>query len=396
MQVRKKKDIEREEFIYDGAIDQGLEGIVACRTAISTILDGNLYYRGYGIQDLSENSSFEEVVFLLWNNRLPTLQELKAFKEKLNSFLILDQDLLRGLRSLPTQNVHPMSWLRTAISYLALFEENKRDRGEGHEIENQSQKRMEAAFNLTAKVGQLVALFERIRNKEDYISPQIDKSLAWNFHYCFSGKEPDSRVVDIFDKCLILHADHELNCSTFSIRVTSSTLSDVYSAIVSAIGTLKGPLHGGANEQVMRTLESIGRVENVTGWLRKALSQKKKIMGFGHRVYKDGDPRAHVLKEMSKSLTKRMSQYKWFEISEKLEQEVRMSKNLLPNVDFYSATVYYAMGIPLDLFTPIFATARIGGWFAHIFEQHVNNRIYRPRAEWVGGSILKWVPFGKR
>lgn len=373
---------------YTGSVNKGLEGVVVCKTAISRIKNGALFYRGFAIEDLAKNSHFEEVLFLLWNDKLPTASELKEFRRTLNSNLKLETPFFKALKALPTKNVHPMAWLRTAISFLALHEKDSES------LEEEKVKKI--AFSLTARVGQLMALFERLRQGQEYVPPLEEKSLAWNFLYSLTGKEPSSEEEKIFDTCLILHADHEMNCSTFSARVTGSSLSDVFSSIVSAIGTLKGPLHGGANEQVMKTLKKIGSPGRAKTWLKEALLLKKKIMGFGHRVYKDGDPRAKILREMSKKITHKTSQSKWFEISQILEEEMKKAKGLLPNVDFYSATVYYSMGIPLDLYTPIFAVSRMGGWLAHLIEQMTYNRIYRPLSEWIGKDHLKWVPADKR
>lgn len=373
--------------VYAGAVDKGLEGVIACTTAISSIVDATLCYRGYLIEDLAANSSYEEVVFLLWNDRLPSKQELDNFKKTLSKDISLKPETVSMLKLLPTKDVHPMAWLRTAVSSLALWDEDAQDDSE--------QARFRVASRLTAKMGTLVALFERFRQGKDYVEPNPEKSFAWNFNYMLTGKEPDQDIVDVFDTCMILHADHELNCSAFASRVTASSLSDVYSAVTSGIGALKGPLHGGANEQVMRMLIEVGSVEKAKEWVKDALASKKKIMGFGHRVYKNGDPRAKILRGMSEKLcNKAGTQY--YEMSKIIDETVQKEKGLLPNVDFYSASVYYSMGIPLDLYTPIFATSRVSGWLAHIFEQYSNNRIYRPRGEWVGKNGLKYTPISER
>lgn len=353
---------------YDKAIDRGLEGVVACSTGISSIIDTNLAYRGYRIEELA-TYSFEKVVYLLWNNKLPSDEELSAFKKSLSEYMSLDDKLVEELRLLPV-DCHPMAFLRTAVSIVSLYAKQDEDK-------------QVSCLKLVAKMGMLVALFERLRNSKDVVKPKPNRGLAWNFLYCISGREPEETLVNVFDKCLVLHADHELNCSTFSARVTSSSLSDIYSAIISAIGTLKGPLHGGANEQVMLMLKEIGSIDNAKPWIEKALLEKKLIMGFGHRVYKNGDPRAKILKEMSGELARKTNSV-WFEISKIVEQAVKEKKGLLPNVDFYSATVYYSMGIPTDLYTPIFASSRVSGWLAHILEQYSNNRIYRPRGKYIG------------
>lgn len=373
--------------VYDGAVDKGLEGVIACTTAISSIVDATLCYRGYTIEDIAENSSFEEVVFLLWNNRLPKQDELASFQKSLSSEMALEPGLVDVLKSLPTE-VHPMAWLRTAVSTMGLWDADANDMSE--EANNRK------AIRLSAKMATLVATFQRLRTGKDLVEPKSDKSVAWNFLYMLNGEEPTADMVKVFDTCLILHADHELNCSAFASRVTASSLSDMHSAIVSAIGALKGPLHGGANEQVMRTLKEIGSPENLIPWLDQALAEKKKIMGFGHRVYKNGDPRAKILRSMSKSMTESSSEPQWFAMSKTLDDEVRTRKGLLPNVDFYSASVYYAMGIPLDIYTPIFAVSRVTGWIAHILEQYSKNRIYRPRGQWDGKQNLKYTPLSER
>jgi citrate synthase len=375
--------------VYNGAVDRGLEGVIACTTGISSIVDATLCYRGFTIEQLAEHSSFEETVFLLWNDCLPKAGELEELKSTLGQEAALQPDLIAALKTLPTK-VHPMAWLRTAVSTMGLWDADA-DADAADPAANQRK-----AIRLTAKMGTLVAAFARLREGKEVIHPKPDKSVAWNFLYMLKGEEPDEQMVKVFDTCLILHADHELNCSAFSARVVASSLSDMHSAIVSGIGALKGPLHGGANERVMRTLKDIGGVDNVVPWLEKALAEKQKIMGFGHRVYKNGDPRAKILRSISKEMTEKSSEPQWFKMSTILDKEMTERKGLLPNVDFYSASVYYSMGIPLDLFTPIFATSRVSGWIAHILEQYSNNRIYRPRGEWVGKTHQDYVPIGER
>ncbi|MBK7893156.1 MAG: citrate synthase [Bdellovibrionales bacterium] len=366
--------------IYEGALDRGLEGVVACSTGISSIQDATLSYRGYTIEDLAAKSTFEEVVFLLWNDRLPTADELTALKKELGAQMTLDPEFVKALKTLPT-NVHPMAWLRTATSLLAHFDKEAQDMSE--------EANHRKAVRLTAKMTTLVTAFDRIRNGKELIAPKADKSVAYNFFWTLTGKEPDAEIVKDFDTCLVLHADHELNCSAFAARVTASSLSDMHSAVVSAISALKGPLHGGANEQVIRMLQSIGSIESCKTWIARALDNKEKVMGIGHRVYKNGDPRAKVLRAMSERLTKKIGEAHWYTMSTMIDDIMREKKDLLPNVDFYSATVYYSMGIPTDLFTPIFAASRVSGWLAHMLEQWKNNRIYRPRGKWVGKSMQK-------
>ncbi len=377
-----------EVQVYEGAVDKGLEGVVACTTSISFIVGATLNYRGYTIEDLAANSNFEECVFLLWNNRLPKSDELAKFQKDLVSEMALSPEVLKVLKEIPTKNIHPMAWLRTATSLLALYDRDAQDTSDAakHRV----------AVRLTAKMTTLVTSFERIRNGQEIIAPNTNKSIAWNFFYTLTGKEPDAQIVKMFDTCLILHADHELNCSAFAARVTASSLSDMYSSVVSAISALKGPLHGGANEAVMHMLKDIGTMDRAQTWVKEALENKQKVMGFGHRVYKNGDPRAKILRQMSQDITKKIGQPQWYEMSNLIDDMMQNKKGLLPNVDFYSATVYYSMGITIDLFTPIFAASRVSGWLAHMFEQWSNNRIYRPRGKWQGKEGLTWQPSDKR
>jgi len=376
-----------EVTIYEGAVDKGLEGVVACTTAISFIVGNTLNYRGYTIEDLAAHSTFEETVFLLWNNRLPNKSELEAIKSDLNQNMKLEASFLNVLKTLPT-NVHPMAWLRSAVSLLAHWDQDANDMS----LEANRRK----AVRLTAKMGALVTAYEAIRNKREILSPKDGKSIAYNFMYMLKGTEPDPELVKIFDTCLILHADHELNCSAFATRVTASSLSDLHSAIVSAIGALKGPLHGGANEQVMVMLAKIGTIEKAQQFVKDALDAKEKVMGIGHRVYKDGDPRAAILKKYSEQLTKKIGKPELYEMSVLIDSTMNKEKGLMPNVDFYSATVYHAMGIPTDIFTPIFAASRVSGWIAHASEQWEKNRIYRPRGKWQGKEGLTWKPVEQR
>ncbi len=376
-----------EVNIYEGALDKGLEGVVACTTSISFIVGNTLIYRGYTIEDLSANSTFEEVTFLLWNNRLPNKSELESFKADLNKNMTLDAGFISVLKTLPT-NIHPMAWLRTAVSLLSHWDSDSND--------NSVEANQRKAVRLTAKMGSLVTAFEAIRNKREILNPKAGQSIAWNFMYMLKGSEPDAETVKLFDTCLILHADHELNCSAFATRVTTSSLSDMHSAMVSAIGALKGPLHGGANEQVMVMLAKIGTMEKAQQFVKDALAAKEKVMGIGHRVYKDGDPRAAILRKFSKQLTQKIGKPELYEMSALIDDTMQKEKGLMPNVDFYSATVYHAMGIPTDIFTPIFAVSRVSGWIAHCMEQYEKNRIYRPRGKWQGKEGLTWKPADAR
>ncbi|MCK6599143.1 MAG: citrate synthase [Bdellovibrionaceae bacterium] len=373
---------------YEGALDKGLEGVVACTTSVSSIIENTLNFRGYTIEDLSQNASFEEVVYLLWNDKLPNKSELAAFRADLDKEMKLDAAFIQVLKGIPTK-VHPMAWLRSAVSLLAHWDVDAND--------NSHAANLRKSLKLTAKMSSIVCAYDAIRNGKDPVQPVAGKSIAWNFMYMLGGgKEPDAELVKIFDTCLVLHADHELNCSAFATRVTASSLSDLHSAVVSAIGALKGPLHGGANEQVILMLKKIGTLEKAQQFVKDALDAKEKVMGIGHRVYKNGDPRAALLRKFSEKLTQKIGEPQWYQMSSLIDDTMYKEKGLMPNVDFYSATVYYSMKIPTDLFTPVFAISRIAGWCAHAFEQYANNRIYRPRGKWNGKNGLKWQDLDKR
>lgn len=374
--------------IYEGALDKGLEGVVACTTKVSFIVEDSLNFRGYTIDDLAENSTFEEVVYLLWNDRLPNAQELQSFSSGLRKEMALSPEFLQVLKGIPT-NVHPMGWLRTAVSLMAHWDQDANS--------NEEDANLRKSMRLTGKMTTLLCAFDAIRKGKEPVSPKADKSVAWNMMYMLGGgKDPNPEHVKVMDTCLILHADHELNCSAFATRVTASSLSDLHSAIVSAIGALKGPLHGGANEQVILMLQKIGTMDKAKQFVQDALSAKEKVMGIGHRVYKNGDPRARILRGMSDKLTRDAGIHHMYEMSTLIDDTMYKEKGLMPNVDFYSATVYFSMGIPTDLFTPIFAASRIAGWCAHAFEQYANNRIYRPRGQWAGKEGLSWKPAANR
>jgi citrate synthase len=366
---------------------KGLEGIVAAQTSISSIIDGVLTYAGINIDELAENASFEEVVYLLWNTRLPKADELAQLKKDLAENAAIPEDVISLLKTSPKEN-HPMAVLRTAVSALALYDPEAQDMSREANVRK--------AIRLQAKIATIVAAYHRIREGKEVIAPRADFGFAQNFLYMLNGEEPDQIAIDALDTALVLHADHELNASTFAARVTVATLSDIYSGITSAIGALKGPLHGGANEAVMAMLEEIKDPANVESYIREKLDQKVKIMGFGHRVYKDGDPRAKHLRKMSEKLTSITGQPQWYEMSVKIDELVTSEKGLKPNVDFYSASVYHSLGIPRDLFTPIFAISRMSGWTAHILEQYENNRLIRPRAEYIGPVDAHYVPVEER
>ena len=370
---------------FRGSIDKGLEGVVACTTQISSIVNDTLCYRGYSIEDLADNATFEEVVYLLWNAKLPTATELSAFSKEFRKEAVLDTayvNLLKGVFSELPKGAHTMDGVRTAVSLLSFYDPDVED-GSPEAVKAKS-------LRLTAKIGTMVAAYERIRNGNEPVAPKADKSPAWNFLYMLNGKEPSAEWERIMDIALILHADHEINCSTFATRVICSSLSDLHSAVVGAIGALKGPLHGGANTAVIEMLEQIGTLENAKKFVEDALSNKKKVMGIGHRVYKNGDPRAKILQKFSKKLTQETGKPELYEMSVLIDDMMRDKKGLMPNVDFYSATVYSSLGIPGDLFTPIFVVSRMAGWCAHAMEQWKNNRIYRPRGEYTGLTNLKY------
>ncbi|WP_188206400.1 citrate synthase [Alkalibacillus aidingensis] len=367
---------------------KGLEGIVATESSISSIIDDKLTYVGYDIDDLAENSSFEEVVYLLWNLKLPTKAELDQFKNELAENMEVPQGIIDHLKSYDLKTVHPMAALRTAVSMLGLYDD------EADEMNEEANRRK--ALRLQAKISTIVTAFARIRKGEEPVSPKKDLSFAGNFLYMLNGKDPEAIEEEAFNKALVLHADHELNASTFTSRVCVATLSDVYSGVTAAIGALKGPLHGGANERVMKMLSEIGEEDNAIDYIKDKFAKKEKIMGMGHRVYRQGDPRAKHLREMSKQLTEITGETKWYNMSVKIEEFIKEEKGLPANVDFYSASVYHSLGIDHDLFTPIFAVSRVSGWLAHILEQYADNRLIRPRADYVGPGKQQYVPVDER
>lgn len=367
---------------------KGLEGIVATESAISSIIDDQLTYVGYKIDDLAENTSFEEVVYLLWNLKLPTQSELDKFKTDIIEHMEVPEEVIDHLRSYDISKVHPMAALRTAVSLLGLYDE------EADVMEKPANERK--AIRLQAQISTIVAAFARIRKGLEPVKPKKNLGYAANFLYMLNNEEPKAIEIEAIDKALVLHADHELNASTFAARVCVATLSDLYSGVTTAISTLKGPLHGGANEQVMKMLTEIGEEENAIPYIKEKLENKELIMGMGHRVYRQGDPRAKHLREMSKELTKLTEQPKWYNMSIAIEDYIKEEKGLPANVDFYSASVYHSLGIDHDLFTPIFAMSRVSGWIAHIMEQYDNNRLIRPRAEYNGPELQEFIPIEDR
>ena len=368
----------------------GLEGVVATTSSICYI-DGErgiLSYNGYNIQTLAEKATFEEVVFLLWHGRLPNRRELNELKSSLVAERELPGGLVTFLKSVPEGSA-PMDVLRTAVSMLSLYDPQARDSS----VEANRQK----AVKLMARVSTIVTTFNSLRAGRDVIPGDPNLGYAANFLYTLTGKNPDQVCERVFDVALILHADHELNASTFAARVTAATLSDMYSAMTSAIGALKGPLHGGANEGVIQMLLATRSPDDAVEKVKTDLGKKIKISGFGHRVYRVLDPRAIHLKKMSEELSRRTGHTDLFEKSSRVEQTVRELKNLNANVDFYSASTYYALGIPIDLFTPIFAVSRMSGWTAHVLEQYSNNRLIRPRADYTGAPDGQpWIRLDER
>lgn len=373
---------------------KGLEGVVVAQTQKSKVdgTIGKLHYHGYNIFDLAENASFEEVIYLLWYDRLPNRTELEQFKKELAAERALPPELIGMMKQFP-RGTHPMAVLRTGVSAMGAFDPTAED--------TSPEATKEKLRHLTAVMPTLIATWERIRSGQEPIAPRADLDLAANFLYMMKGEEPNETEVDALDTFLILLADHGMNASTFSARVTTSTLADVYSAVTTAIGTLKGPAHGGANEKAMQQFMEIGSPENVQAWFENALANERRIMGIGHRVYKVEDPRATILRERARALAEQSGDRRWFDIAYNLEQAARshpyfIERSLYANVDYYSAVVLYQTGIPVDQFTPLFAMSRIAGWAAHIIEQWADNRLIRPRGEYIGPVDQPWVPLDKR
>jgi citrate synthase len=368
----------------------GLEDVVAGESGICYI-DGNkgvLAYRGYDIHELATNSTFEETCYLLWFGRLPKRAELDDMRGKLSASRNIPGQVIDLMRSFP-KTAGPMEMMRTAVSSLSLYDPEAEDMS--------TEANVRKTIRLTAQTATIVANLDRLRNGKEFVPPQTQLSHAANFAYMLNGAEPNETISRALDIALILHADHELNASTFAARVTAATLSDIYSAVTSAIGALKGPLHGGANEAVMRMLLKVNDPAKVDAYVQDIFAQKKKIPGFGHRVYHTEDPRATHLRRMSREASERAGQAKWYEMSARIEEIVKSEKKLNPNVDFYSASTYYVIGMPIDLFTPFFGVSRMSGWTAHILEQYSNNRLIRPRAEYIGPKPdLKWIPVDQR
>ena len=375
--------------------NSGLEGVVVAQTHLSAINgeQGELIYAGYEIDDLARNTNFEEVTFLLWNLRLPNRAELEELERQLAAERSISAELIDLLRSFPRQ-AEAMAVLRTAVSALGLTDAEADD--------NSDPANRRKAIRLTAKIPTIIAAFDRIRKGTEPVAPRSDLSTAANFLYMLNGEPADDLRVRTFDAALVLHAEHGMNASTFSARVTAATLSDMYSAVVSAIGTLKGPLHGGANTRVMEMLRDIEKSgQDPAAWVKASLGRGERVMGFGHRVYKAVDPRATVLRELADEIMQGGQETKWLDLSDTVREAMgvemeQRGKKIYPNVDFFSASVYTTLGIEMDLFTPIFAMSRITGWTAHLFEQYANNRLIRPKADYVGPRGLTVTPIEQR
>ena len=372
-----------------GTTTAGLEGVVAGESEICYI-DGDagvLSYRGYNIHTLADHAQFEEVIFLLWNGWLPPQGELARLKKDLAAERGLPGPVVDFLRGVG--NANPMDMLRTAVSMLSLYDSEAQDMA--------TEANHRKAVRLISKTASILTAFDRLRNGKPVIESDPNLGFSANFLYTLTGKRPDDVMERAFDVAMILHADHELNASTFAARVTAATLSDIYSSVTSGIGALKGPLHGGANQDVINLLLKLGDENAAADRVRDTLARKIKMPGFGHRVYRTEDPRATHLRVLSEELGKRTGHEKLYRMSRRMEETVKEVKNLNPNVDFYSASTYYSLGIPIDLFTPVFAVSRMSGWTAHVLEQYRNNRLIRPRAEYKGNPDgQSWIPIEKR
>ncbi len=373
------------------ARSRGLAGVIALDTSICYIdgQAGELLYRGYEIDDLARNASFEEVAYLLWHGDLPTQEQLDALNAQLRSERALRPQIIDHLRHHTPDDTNPMAAIRTAVSMMAAYDQEADDMS--HEAN------LRKAIRLTAKLPTLLAAFDRIRKGQEPVAPKGEGSTAYEFLYMLNNEAPGPSAERIFDAALVLQAEHDLNASTFAARVIASTLSDMYSAITGAIGALKGPLHGGANIEVMRTLLAIDASgESASDFVTRKFAAKEKVMGLGHRVYKTLDPRAAILRDMLEDLSQEKGEMKWYDMSVAIMEAAKEQKGLNPNVDFYSASVFHLLGIETDLYTPIFAVSRITGWTAHLLEQYADNALIRPSSEYVGERGRTVTPIGER
>ncbi|MTB64173.1 citrate synthase [Streptococcus sp. zg-86] len=369
--------------------ENGLKDLIACHTRISSIKDDQLAYAGYAISELMDNhASFEETIFLLWHLHLPTAKEYQQFTEELRENYDISDAVEQCILIQSRKHLHPMSVLRSTVSLLGVYNVKAEERS--------AEATYEQAIQLMAKMPTIIATFARLRNGQTPIAPRKDLGFAENFLYMLTGKLPSPIEIEALNKALILHADHELNASTFAARVCASTLSDIYSCVTTAIGTLKGPLHGGANERVFDMLQEIRQQGDTKSYLQQKLDSQEKIMGFGHRVYKTQDPRESYLRQMAKELTLGTEHEIWYQLSREIEDYMKHNKGLIPNVDFYSATVYHVLGIDSSIFTLIFAMSRVAGWIAHIREQQGANKLIRPRSQYLGPEHLTYLPLERR
>lgn len=377
-----------EDHTHTVTFSKGLEGVVAAQTLLSLVdgVESKLYYRGISVEEF-QDACFEEIAYLLWFGKLPAASEFKIFRKQLADQRPLSPKILSALKSLPSKT-HPMSVLRTMVSLVGLYDKD---------AENITQDALQKkAIYLTAVIPTILAAFYRLRRKKGPLDPDKKLSYAANFFYMMHGSLPGPGIEKALDAYLILLADHGLNASTFAARVTSGTQADIYSAITSAVGTLKGDLHGSANQRAMEMILAIGKPENAESYVLNLLDQKKKVMGFGHRIYKDRDPRAVLFKGIAQRLCEETGHMKWFEISERVEKRVWEKKRIPCNVDFYSASVLYIVGFPIDFFTTVFAASRVAGWTAHVMEQHRDNRLIRPSADYIGPRNQHYLPMDKR
>jgi citrate synthase len=368
---------------------RGLEGVVAAETELCDLdgARGRLAYRGYDIEDLARKASFEEVAYLLWMGELPNTSELDRFKSELAAARPVPDELIKAFALMPKET-DPNRVLQAAVAILGMHDPDATD--------NTHAANLRKAVRLTSQFPTAICAHHRVRSGQAPVPPDKDLSLAANFLYMLTGKKPSGITTKAFDASLVLYAEHELNASTFTTRVIAATLSDMHSAVAGGVGALKGTLHGGAGEAVMNTLLEIGTLDNVDAFVDKALGEKRRFMGMGHRVYTAGDPRAAILKGMAEEACRQSGQALWYDLAVKLHTKVNATKKLIPNVDFYSAPLFYSIGIPVDLFTPVIAASRIVGWTANLLEQYDDNRLIRPRADYKGPTGKKFVPVEQR
>ncbi|HEY7520231.1 MAG TPA: citrate/2-methylcitrate synthase [Methylomirabilota bacterium] len=373
----------------DSGLIRGLEGVVAAETRLCDLdgAHGRLAYVGYDIDELARLATFEEVAYLLWHGELPKAAQLDGLTVQLTAARDVPRDVVQAFRLMP-RSTDPMRALQAAVALLGMHDPDATDNSHAANVRK--------AVRLTAQFATVICAHHRIRSGQEPVPPGAGLGHAANFLYMLTGQRPGAAAVKAFDASLTLYAEHELNASTFTTRAIVSTQSDMHSAVAGGVGALKGPLHGGAGEAVMRTLMEIGEVANVDAFTRKALAEKRRLMGFGHRVYKAGDPRAAILRGMAEEACRQSGQFKWYEMAVKLHERIGGAKGLIPNVDFYSAPLFYSLGIPVDLFTPVIAAGRIAGWSANIIEQHDDNRLIRPRADYIGPKRRAFVPIAKR